>query len=297
MSPQRRQTLTHKTVRGPACFLDGQPIQAPGDDGEPLPEAEEESLGPYAHPAPLFIRNTFLENEHSRPPSIEGLYQFDYPVGPAGKEVAGLSRSTSAGDRDERSADDDDDSAEKSPRSPRYVAHHVTSRVYDGPLYVRNTFVDYPVGRPPSLEGFFQEREVRSCPTSGLGLGSGVGNGCDTAAAPLAAWPSPCHWSSPQTREGAAVHEPAVVWLPGAEPWLGTHALPTVGSSGHRFGQCKPCAFVHTKGCESGVSCSFCHLCPPGEKQRRRKDKASGRRREFLNGHPPAGAHTFGLAV
>ena len=57
-----------------------------------------------------------------------------------------------------------------------------------------------------------------------------------------------------------------------AEPELGSEALPTVGSVGHRAGLCKPCAFV-AKGCESGVECTFCHLCDPGEKERRKKEK------------------------
>jgi len=43
------------------------------------------------------------------------------------------------------------------------------------------------------------------------------------------------------------------------------------GSSAHGTGQCKPCAFFHTKGCQSGTACLFCHACPPGEKQRRKQ--------------------------
>lgn len=46
---------------------------------------------------------------------------------------------------------------------------------------------------------------------------------------------------------------------------------PSVGSLGHKTGRCKPCAFFHTRGCENGMSCVFCHLCPPGEKQRRKR--------------------------
>lgn len=65
------------------------------------------------------------------------------------------------------------------------------------------------------------------------------------------------------------------------EPELGTPELPTVGSAAHRFGNCKPCAFVHTKGCENGAECPYCHICRPGEKKRRQRDKLE-RRREFL---------------
>eukprot|EP00933_Yihiella_yeosuensis_P040316 TRINITY_DN34596_c0_g1_i1.p1 TRINITY_DN34596_c0_g1~~TRINITY_DN34596_c0_g1_i1.p1 ORF type:complete len:302 (+),score=53.94 TRINITY_DN34596_c0_g1_i1:139-1044(+) len=49
--------------------------------------------------------------------------------------------------------------------------------------------------------------------------------------------------------------------------------LPSVGSAGHADGSCKPCAFLHSKGCSSGRSCEFCHLCDAGEKKRRQKDK------------------------
>jgi len=43
------------------------------------------------------------------------------------------------------------------------------------------------------------------------------------------------------------------------------------GSALHKSGRCKPCAFFHTKGCQNDKNCQFCHLCPPGEKQRRKR--------------------------
>ena len=51
------------------------------------------------------------------------------------------------------------------------------------------------------------------------------------------------------------------------------HSGPSVGSGSHGSGQCKPCAFHHTKGCQRGAMCNFCHLCLPGEKKRRQKEK------------------------
>ncbi|CAE7494019.1 unnamed protein product [Symbiodinium natans] len=57
-------------------------------------------------------------------------------------------------------------------------------------------------------------------------------------------------------------------------PPLPTPSLPAMtGSMAHEDGTCKPCAFVYTKGCQSGMQCAFCHLCPPGEKDRRKKVK------------------------
>merc|ERR1719329_627008 len=35
--------------------------------------------------------------------------------------------------------------------------------------------------------------------------------------------------------------------------------VPTPGSAGHAEGTCKPCAFLHTKGCANGANCQFCH--------------------------------------
>jgi hypothetical protein len=56
------------------------------------------------------------------------------------------------------------------------------------------------------------------------------------------------------------------------DPRLGTEELPTRGSAGHWEGLCKPCAFM-TRGCSLGVECSFCHLCGPDERKKRRKEK------------------------
>lgn len=72
----------------------------------------------------------------------------------------------------------------------------------------------------------------------------------------------------------------APVFTPSAEPSLmlpaaGLEAVPTVGSAGHGWGACRPCAFMHTKGCENGFACQFCHICPPGEKKRRKKAGAA----------------------
>jgi len=58
------------------------------------------------------------------------------------------------------------------------------------------------------------------------------------------------------------------------EPEVGTPEVPTMGSRNHRLGTCRPCAFFHTKGCSSGADCEFCHLCDSGEKKRRAKQRA-----------------------
>jgi hypothetical protein len=52
-------------------------------------------------------------------------------------------------------------------------------------------------------------------------------------------------------------------------PELGSPGLPSVGSMSHHNGECRPCAFFHTSGCENKEQCTFCHLCGPSEKKKR----------------------------
>lgn len=59
---------------------------------------------------------------------------------------------------------------------------------------------------------------------------------------------------------------------------LGSEEMPTVGSAEHNLGRCKPCAFIFKDGCRSGVSCKFCHLCQPGEKKKRKKERKTQKR-------------------
>jgi len=74
-----------------------------------------------------------------------------------------------------------------------------------------------------------------------------------------------------------APHPPAQTLMhpPVPEPPapLGSARCPSVGSATHFSGICKPCAFFHTKGCESGINCEFCHVCGPNEKKKRQRDK------------------------
>jgi hypothetical protein len=93
-------------------------------------------------------------------------------------------------------------------------------------------------------------------------------------------WWSPAVSSAPLTNSSAALGADAVEQKPIiclanalAEPELGSPELPSVGSAGHRWGACKPCAFLYKRGCENGLQCEFCHLCDSGEKKRRQKDK------------------------
>jgi len=56
-------------------------------------------------------------------------------------------------------------------------------------------------------------------------------------------------------------------------PVLGSAALPSRGSALHAWRACKPCAFVFQEGCQNKELCDFCHLCEPGERKRRKKER------------------------
>ncbi|CAJ1429975.1 unnamed protein product [Effrenium voratum] len=107
------------------------------------------------------------------------------------------------------------------------------------------------------LEGTLQLGGVGSAPTFGPG-------------------PEGPAFGPPPGREAAEVPVPVKLAqvLQDLEPELGTPEAPTEGSRNHRLGTCRPCAFFHTKGCASGTSCEFCHLCDAGEKKRRARQRA-----------------------
>jgi len=88
--------------------------------------------------------------------------------------------------------------------------------------------------------------------------------------AALNAWSTTCDGASPFSDESRAMGM--------AQADEGVEAtmleLTSVGSALHELGSCKPCAFVHRPaGCADGTACQFCHLCGPGEKKRRQKQK------------------------
>eukprot|EP00444_Apocalathium_aciculiferum_P023750 CAMPEP_0183437694 /NCGR_PEP_ID=MMETSP0370-20130417/74208_1 /TAXON_ID=268820 /ORGANISM="Peridinium aciculiferum, Strain PAER-2" /LENGTH=178 /DNA_ID=CAMNT_0025625593 /DNA_START=12 /DNA_END=548 /DNA_ORIENTATION=- len=142
-------------------------------------------------------------------------------------------------------------------------------QVYPAPVFVKNTFIDIGTGRPLSLDGFFEERRVLSCPTSCVEdpqWDASTGDTADRSGAlrlPGAGEQS--------LRQGEA----AVAVGAATQAAAAVGQLPSMGSAGHSIGECKPCVFLHTRGCKSGLDCTFCHLCEVGEKKRRQKDKRS----------------------
>mmetsp|Transcript_88393 Transcript_88393/g.175752 ORF Transcript_88393/g.175752 Transcript_88393/m.175752 type:complete len:246 (+) Transcript_88393:67-804(+) len=170
------------------------------------------------------------------------------------------------------------------------------SETSDALVAIKNTFISVAIGRPPSLDGFFEERMTSSCPVTrcpsldriveeGASEDIEISEGADIGLDD--------HIVEEGASEDIEIRESADVGLRsdgstqvgskvlllgdvlGGLPELGSPELPTVGSAGHHSGSCKPCAFAHTKGCENGANCAFCHLCGPGEKKRRQKQRVA----------------------
>jgi len=195
----------------------------------------------YLYPAPLFIRNTFLDSAPDRPPSLDCFIE---ERGAESAPASKIDRSIVQGD--ERSAEvpaataavcaalapatPTDEPLRVSLRSPEpssrasrhmqvappYPAVNRVKPYSPGDLLVKNTFLNYDTLRTPSLDGFLNERQVRSCPTSGIQQpgdapapppGLLPDQAAAAAAAAVAAAASP---AATGARPGAALTDPAV---------------------------------------------------------------------------------------
>jgi len=175
---------------------------------------------------------------------------------------------------------------------------------------IKNTFIDTPLQRSPSLEKFFGVRKVHSSPPSVMmdlselynpfmistppgrsvqefevatklkaasrfleeELGSASDLGGSTRAQTVDEAPQPFTGSSQlsETSRPPAADD--------TQPVIGSAEVPSRGSALHAWGACKPCAFIANGVCRSDVNCQFCHLCEPGEKKRRRKEWLDSKR-------------------
>lgn len=157
--------------------------------------------------------------------------------------------------------------------------------------HVKNTFIDYPAMRNPSLEEFLREREAMSCPVSSISdkqleayrsPGSSPGSTCasaeDMSYLPPPPGLPPFPATESQMHAGEQMQSPFVISLSEGLQLPAQLGEWSAGSVGHEMGCCKPCAFIWKDGCMSGAECPFCHLCPPGEIKKRKKDKAQFRK-------------------
>jgi len=151
-------------------------------------------------------------------------------------------------------------------------------------LVVRNTFLE-PWEENSTLDGFIRQRRVSSWPPSlrGPALAALPVRAAlrPAQAEPLPGGPEAVKHIVPQRRvlqlaASLLALEATADWQ---DPGWGSYVqpiglapgLPSAGSVSHALGTCKPCAFVHTKGCRSGAGCKFCHLCEDGSRKQRKK--------------------------
>lgn len=168
--------------------------------------------------------------------------------------------------------------------------------VYPVPVVVRNTFIDAPLlQKSESLEEFLKLRKAFSCPVmSSHSEPQDVVKRAETAhefccaATPLAegirvvaSWLRAEESSSGNDEECDASQSSRSATAPGRTSSASAQ-VPTIGSAQHDLGRCRPCAFFHTRGCENGADCLFCHLCDADAKKLRKKQKLVERRKHRL---------------
>jgi len=287
------------------------------------------------------VAKTFIQYPALRNPSLEAFFQE--------REVTSCPASRMA------SIDEEEEDQAPCPQMASSKDIHALAKEIE--YTVRNTFIDggdWESLRRPSLEGFYQERELKSCPAtraqsfddqspmrkqvrsfddahSPMKIKQEQAKGCEaqefqttglrSRSVSLEEWSwdvprSPAMRSlsleeclrnieakyqdlepfddistkahtpedtSPVTPEDVSDNEgdtkpedskPCPISLTNG---LG---LWSVGSAQHFMGNCKPCAFLwkDENGCQSGANCVFCHMCPPGEKKRRKKEKLAVRK-------------------
>lgn len=239
-------------------------VDAVPDERQTLPYSHNAGMD-FQYPAPLFVHNTFLEVRPDRSTSLtEGFYE--------PREVTSCPSSSIApfeGNAGEP--------ARVMPRGPKlYCPGEVLTRtaLLDSELALGSASVS---SVPPGLADLKQSAD---CMSPWLRTNQEPTSQCstvDSATSAQEAYETPPRifsLSMSNDEMSSASLTPAVEYegLP-PDSDLGLPTLPTVGSKAHYFNQCKPCAFNYTDGCENGVGCVFCHLCQPGEKKRRKKEK------------------------
>lgn len=230
----------------------------------PTPWSVERSNGPLeaGFPSAVIVKNTFLGVSTQRSPSLDGFFEsrkvkscppasgISLPPGleevvTTEEAMANLASYASTHDELEIAADDE-----------------LQASNYRWCTYLPNGLLESPAARA-------HEQETQEASILTLDL--------------MQALSSPPHAArrdqNSVSGSVATLVPPSTMHLPQVlAVQVGTAQCPTVGSQGHWFGTCKPCVFLHTKGCMNGINCSFCHLCEAGEKKKRAKEQRALRR-------------------
>lgn len=266
----------------------GQSETSPRDAAEPCSPADQVSDGAssvrsltglpdFDYPAPLFVKNTFIDTDIGRPFSIDGFYEERQLRSCPGSALFGpledCQEFESSGWTFPVST------PECTPLLPYCQPRGVPFSI---PLPPPESLLSTPPPRAAGIpllpaEPLLSAPPPRVEPLSSIPL--------PPAEPPVL--PAELAFQEAPTAPPAV---PAPASAPAAPVLLlsdaleaaasGAPALPSAGSSDHRLGTCKPCAHAYsTKGCRNGADCTFCHLCPPGELKRQQRVKRMAHRK------------------
>lgn len=173
---------------------------------------------------------------------------------------------------------------------PRYTTPMRPAPYRPGETFMKNATL--PGDRLPSAKMFANATKACELPVTSSTCSTTAADTAEELASTVGSEDHAVHSSAGAVemlrKPEAGLEAPVLGTCPGAgdvehsdaleAPVLGSAACPTVGSQGHHLGLCKPCAFLFKTGCQNGALCSFCHLCAPDEKKRRKKDWKEQRR-------------------
>lgn len=249
----------------------------------PCSSAKGDRDGATEPPPALSVRNTFLEGPPQRSESLERFFEprLARSMPPSAPGSGRLETATPRGScRLEIATALDDDQT-----IPPFMINTPTESVREGMLLTpRAEAMTWP--RTP--EGRLTPRgEVMSwpCPATPTTLGKKLSQPRPPVlnlSEVILQGPQPKFESElrnprdPLTASTSSVGSAAMTAT--NRPPLGSQVLPSRGSALHRYGACKPCAFVFREGCRGGVDCQFCHLCDPGERKARKKERLAMKR-------------------
>jgi hypothetical protein len=200
------------------------------------PGSNHSELPEYDYPMPIFVRNTFLNTPLVRPLSLDEFVQ-ERRIKSCPLEALGSP--------DSEAQEEVSEQRSRFSRAATLSSTVLTAAANDAAFAASRAV--------SSFRDWWKPVESFSVPAGWLSPDSG--------------YEAPTDFGGQSTSQIICLANALV------EPELGSSELPTVGSAGHRWGICKPCAFLYKRGCENGVQCSFCHLCDSGEKKRRQKEK------------------------
>jgi len=243
------------------------------------------------------VAKTFIQYPVLRNPSLEAFFKDREAQSCPASRMASI---------------DEDDEPTDATCAPNGISYTFNAAPKEVEYTVKNTFIDLPVWEPLrnlSLEGFFQERELQSCPATRMhSLDDTVEADVETKTCDVehpalrsisleeclrdleAKYQDLEEYdeisTKANTEEDTAPPTPEILSdseeeaKPCVISLTSSLGLWSLGSAQHSYGTCKPCAFLwkDASGCQSGTNCEFCHLCPAGEKKRRKKDKLATRK-------------------